>query len=362
MQGRAFVEFQSEEAAFQALNILDNMQLWSSKLSVAFATPEDQLQTTNDSENDGDTNSPASSSSSTQSSHPQKRKFGETKTPHSISTKLGINYPFNPHLEYVYPRPEQRIITNITNSLISVPVFYTQVLHLMNKLNLPPPFGAATPTPPLKKRRRPEDELSSSESELEEEETPTSSIEYPLAVDTAFPRHTPTHSRPHLQIKIRSKKAKTEKEEQMPHKEKEKEERTEVEVQNPQVVEERPAEQQFSVISLEELNSNRMVPEEILVLPKFSMYEEGEPSERIYLKNLAKEVTEDDLRYIFGRYFLSKAEMQQGLEIRLMKTCRMKDQAFVAFPTVEQATQALREVHGYILHKKPVIIQFGRKK
>lgn len=40
----------------------------------------------------------------------------------------------------------------------------------------------------------------------------------------------------------------------------------------------------------------------------------------------------------------------------------MKGQAFVTFPTVAQAQRALKEVNGYILNDKPMVIQFGRSK
>jgi hypothetical protein len=33
-----------------------------------------------------------------------------------------------------------------------------------------------------------------------------------------------------------------------------------------------------------------------------------------------------------------------------------RGQAFVIFPNVEMATQALNDVHGYILHNKPMVI------
>jgi U11/U12 small nuclear ribonucleoprotein SNRNP65 len=66
-----------------------------------------------------------------------------------IAPRLGVDYPFPPHLEYAYPPPDGNILTNIVNALIAVPRFYTQVLHLMNKMNLPAPFRPALPTPPL---------------------------------------------------------------------------------------------------------------------------------------------------------------------------------------------------------------------
>lgn len=59
-----------------------------------------------------------------------------------------FNYGPSPFLEYKYPPPTHHILTNIYNTLASVPVFYTQVLHLMNKMNLPPPFGSVLPIDP----------------------------------------------------------------------------------------------------------------------------------------------------------------------------------------------------------------------
>jgi U11/U12 small nuclear ribonucleoprotein SNRNP65 len=43
-------------------------------------------------------------------------------------------------LSYVYPPIDETILKNINNSLLSVPAFYTQVLHLMNKMSLPCPM------------------------------------------------------------------------------------------------------------------------------------------------------------------------------------------------------------------------------
>lgn len=42
---------------------------------------------------------------------------------------------------YIYPPPSPSIIANISRTLSMVPKFYIQVLHLMNRMCLPPPFG-----------------------------------------------------------------------------------------------------------------------------------------------------------------------------------------------------------------------------
>jgi U11/U12 small nuclear ribonucleoprotein SNRNP65 len=39
---------------------------------------------------------------------------------------------------------------------------------------------------------------------------------------------------------------------------------------------------------------------------------------------------------------------------------RMRDQAFVTFPSTQLAEHALGMTHGYMLKGKPMIVQFGR--
>jgi U11/U12 small nuclear ribonucleoprotein SNRNP65 len=54
-------------------------------------------------------------------------KSGQILSGEPIAPKLGIDYPFPPHLQYAYPPPDANILANITNALIAVPPLYTQV-------------------------------------------------------------------------------------------------------------------------------------------------------------------------------------------------------------------------------------------
>lgn len=56
-----------------------------------------------------------------------------------------LDYPSPPYLEYAYPKATPLVVQNISNALLHVPKFYEQVLHLMNKMNLPPPFDIPKP-------------------------------------------------------------------------------------------------------------------------------------------------------------------------------------------------------------------------
>eukprot|EP00736_Rhodelphis_marinus_P000525 Rmarinus@m.27385 len=70
----------------------------------------------------------------------------------SVCPELSIANPRPRHLCYLYPPPTAATLVNIMNTMIAVPKFYTQVLHLMNKMNLPPPFSKSdvTATPPIR--------------------------------------------------------------------------------------------------------------------------------------------------------------------------------------------------------------------
>jgi U11/U12 small nuclear ribonucleoprotein SNRNP65 len=114
------------------------------------------------------------------------------------------------------------------------------------------------------------------------------------------------------------------------------------------------AESPLKCISLEDLNSSKMPVEELNKISAMKNYEPGQPKSTLYIKNLApKKVKKEDLEYLFGRYFHTRSQM----DIRL----HSRGQAFVIFPNVEIATQALNDVHGYILHNKPMVIQFSNK-
>lgn len=71
------------------------------------------------------------------------------KTNH-MSKGWEIPYCIDERLVYRYPTPTDTTMRNIIHCMASVPKFYTQVLHLMNKMNLPPPFWELTTAPPVK--------------------------------------------------------------------------------------------------------------------------------------------------------------------------------------------------------------------
>ncbi|XP_041355151.1 RNA-binding region-containing protein 3-like isoform X2 [Gigantopelta aegis] len=174
----AFAEFEDNEAASNALSRLHQLEVAGSRLVVEFANtatfssvPELEIKP-----KDKILGSDLPVVSETKKT---KREEFLNSFKDDVFEKWGINYPRNPQLHYIYPPPNVSILGNITNALASHPKFYVQVLHLMNKLNIPAPFGSLTPTPPipsdLPPERPPEPEIrneemnrsSSTESEIE---------------------------------------------------------------------------------------------------------------------------------------------------------------------------------------------------
>ncbi|XP_046355261.1 RNA-binding protein 41-like [Haliotis rufescens] len=100
----------------------------------------------------------------------------------------------------------------------------------------------------------------------------------------------------------------------------------------------------------------RLKLEDIRALPRFENYSPGEPSNVLYLKNLAALVSERDLVSLFARFQDDKVKVVY----RLMSG-RMRGQAFVTFRDTVTATAALELVNGYHFRGKPIIIQYGRK-
>lgn len=122
-------------------------------------------------------------------------------------------------------------------------------------------------------------------------------------------------------------------------------------------------------VSQQYTSSIPLLPEEVILrhkltlaeirsLPRFGKYDSGTPSNILYIKNLHDRVSENDLMSVFGRYCVDNGK---GVNIRLMKTGRMRGQAFIEFQTVSIATEALELANGYHMYDKPLIISYGKK-
>ena len=114
-------------------------------------------------------------------------------------------------------------------------------------------------------------------------------------------------------------------------------------------------------ISSRRLRKGRMSSSEMKSLSVFKKYDPGEATSRLYIKNLAKQATDKDLHYMFGRYVKWDNEDEKlRFDIRHMKEGRMKGQAFITLPNEKVAKEALKDTNGFVMHGKPMVVSFAR--
>lgn len=304
------------------------------------------------------------------------------------------------HLKYKYPEINPSIAVNLIHTLFTHKPFYTQSLHLINKMCLDIPFEdnekathffketfksyfsdqfALIPQP----QSEPESEMSSDETEQktatnqptafkrkrklvtpiksaaavlstatlpkvkkvpvnhEEVFEPIIPVQEPKKISLFVPRD--TLQKPYEEPKVIGELGKFEKKPE------------------PEKIEEAPLEREQPTISKKELMKNRVSYNDMKVLSVFKNYHPGPPSMRLYIKNLSKTATEQDVHRIYRRYIENISEEEQnGFDVRVMQEGRMKGQAFVTFPSVAIAETALHETNGYLLKERPMVVQFAR--
>ncbi|KAI9267589.1 hypothetical protein EDC94DRAFT_582305 [Helicostylum pulchrum] len=332
MPGFVFLDFpdrNTAEAAFEKLKTI-NFGLYYKQVSVEYAKPDPNGQQLAD---------PIIMSIEQQE---------QAADPISLTQGFlhSILYPPNPHLQYFYPDPTPDILANITNAIGTVPRFYTQVLHLMNKYNMPPPFGPIDKgsIPSLLKRKR-DDLLASDESELEDDNDHSDEMKLQeekvkqarlgriaaekqkLAISTTQTASTTSNaqmSKNTPKIKINIGKQVTEK------------------LASPTLSDEQKL-----------IRDKCLSMSELINLPAFKNYTSGTPSNKLYVKNLSKQVTEQDLIDLYRNF-------SPDIQVNLMKKGRLRDQAFVEFPDEKQANLALTCTNGYVLVDRPMAVLFSK--
>ncbi|KAI6653736.1 RNA-binding protein 41-like isoform X2 [Oopsacas minuta] len=103
------------------------------------------------------------------------------------------------------------------------------------------------------------------------------------------------------------------------------------------------------------VNNYRLSLPEINQIPRFSGYKPGNPSNKLFIKNLHRKVTLNQFASLFIKF---QKIPGPSIKFRLL-TGRMKGQAFVEFDSIASATEALYYVTGYILMGRPVIAVYA---
>lgn len=451
MKNTAFATFENQEMASAALRRLHQLEILNTRLIVQFSAKHfakyypSELEPVKQKQTAAEKPAEEPKGKEADKNTERERKRQVTERINNLSSAWNFEYPFNPKLQYMYPAPTITILMNIASALATVPKFYVQVLHLMNKMNLPAPFGLPTCMPPVPDDLPPplppdqvappqptEDmEYSSTEeSEIESEEdakhpkvstkrlhrpskkksikkklklqlqmdaqmqaiagimprpstaaqNPTEvfdqtehvapkKIEFKLATDSISARA----YAPDVQPDEINQASNPDMDVSNSGAEKSGSSQMTVEVGGfgklapdlkPKPVTDNKDNMEFGkqdFISPVALREGRLSEKEMNNVSVFKKYESGDPTSRLYIKNLAKHVTESDLHYIYGRYVDWDVEEEKIMYyIQLMKEGRMKGQAFITLPNEEKAKAALKDSNGFVLSGRPMVVQFSR--
>ncbi|KAJ0178048.1 hypothetical protein K1T71_005871 [Dendrolimus kikuchii] len=302
-----------------------------------------------------------------------------------------------PPLKYKYPDINTEIAINIIHALFKHKPFYKQVLHLMNRMSLNIPFEDNLAAMKFFKESfykffisdvlQPPLPVSETESEMSSEENESKKPRAPVLMKRKHKLPVPSRKRPAMPTTTVPKAKKpvlnqeevfetvtpvepkrisvvvpqdaltkpTEEPEEVGEIGKFQKEEQSVTIKEVSIEPDQPT------ITKKELLKNRISYSVMKALPVFKNYHPGQPSMRLYIKNLAKSVTEQDVKRIYKRYVEDlKDEEQIGFDVRVMQEGRMKGQAFVTFPSIKIAESALHETNGYLLKDKPMVVQFAR--
>lgn len=384
-----FASFSSVEKAKASLTRLHQLEIANRRLVVEYSMDKEPIR---DKKPESDQNSEATK---------LLKEF--LKALNAWNPSVDFYQPPPPHLNYKYPDITPQIAINVIHALFTHKSFYTQALHLMNKMCLNVPFeekencleffkktfqeyfvsDIQLPPPPVSDT---ESEISSAEDDrgVEPKVQPIRKL-VTRKRTLPVPKHNPTKLPTLLQAaKIKKTTVNQEKVfETVPtvvepkkimlnvHQDALQKPTEEPEVigeigkfqkeEQPAEVVETPADPEQPVITRKELLKNRISYSDMKVLPVFKNYHPGPPSMRLYIKNLAKSVSEQDVTSIYKPYVegLTDEELT-GFDVRVMQEGRMKGQAFVTFPKVRIAETALYETNGYLLKERPMVVQFAR--
>lgn len=375
-KGSAFAFFEDQLQARQALQTLHQLHLNEAVLLVTFARSDDK--------------SIPLMPPVSPLPDPQLAENEEViRRIHAVAPDLGLNYILNPIIRYKYPPINDTILANICEALRNNSSFYTQVLHLMNKMCMVPPFRRMTA--PREVFRRPSRETSTqmtseSESDLSDVEDlsrhkrqrlrpqPLEIVRRPIrkpktdiSPTIMLPESAPVDVNQCFDIapvrrveiaKITPTVHQTANEEIVTGEGFGRLDPTQPE--KPRTVFDSS---RFDFKNLEpfDLDSVERLPiQDSIDHPAFRNYEVGDPTERLYVKNLHRSATEDDLFRLFGSLVPLEEPELAAFDIKLMKFGRMREQAFVTFGSVSTSSKALELTNRLFLKGKPMSVQFAK--
>lgn len=363
---RVLLEYSDADEAQKALNqLLGLSDILDKPLRVSCFGPraKDETETSTKTANKSTQATAGASSKDSKTPPAQAEQINKyVQKLYACNNQFDFTQPPPPYLRYAYPPINADILSEIGNALKSNERFYVQVLHLMNRMNLAPPFGprpkgvilqpqptqtAATQTE--KCRSETESELESEEDEQQKKRKQQKQKLKRPAEPSVIPEQYRKRARQILQASKAAPATAT---------------ATKEPIDSPTFVAPKiELKLPTTLPTAPQVPEQRLTQQQLQELPIYKNYKLGEPSNKLYIKNLDKNVTAEQLRLLYARY-----APPESLEIKVMQQGRMKGQAFVEFKdqaaetsTAAVVAQALTETNGLIWQQKPMIVCYGKQ-
>lgn len=254
--------------------------------------------------------------------------------------------PKKHQIKYKYPPANRTTVCNIARACLHHPKFYYQVLHLMNKMNLMPPFDEIPDQFQDNLEEMVVKPISSDESEIESENYVANTdwsgksfkrrvkklktgilgeVKKKQPTDQEF-KPSSTHNEGDenifehnqlmpisIKININSELLPSQKVEETSELSSGFGQISSKCNQNDMENDEESDDWINDLATTDEIKQNRLPPKELVNVPAYKDYAPGPPSCRLYLKNLGKRVTDHDLKRVYGRYINLEDESEKNM-------------------------------------------------
>lgn len=441
---RALIIYETKDETVNALDKISHLEFGGKEANISLFRKEKQIEDDSNAKNKKATRRKVSKGVQTQQdwsveSRDQVNKY--VKKLYATDDDLCFDQPPPPYLKYEYPPISKDILDNISIALLNNKKFYTQVLHLMNRMNLDPPFQQR------KEKFQTKDEHRDVFTQTDEvflnsdrKTTSTSESELESSCDEEDKRQTRQNILPKRKLPPNDAQYKKKARQMLQAMQKLTKELSKKNSSNssaetsqsifdsstrklpnsniklyipktapvdvttksidinrnssaastsnfalntfsnlPQDTCTKNISSDISINRIEEnelqidttdentnVVSSRIGENEMQELSIFKNYKIGEPSTKLYIKNLQKDVVAEDLCVLYKRVIHND---NVTLEVKVMQHGRMKGQAFVTFYSEhlpigdlqQLVSKALAMTNGYILRQKPMVVCFGKQ-
>ena len=110
---------------------------------------------------------------------------------------------------------------------------------------------------------------------------------------------------------------------------------------------------------LQILKFRQLKPSDFHCFPIFNNYKVGKISHKLYIKNIPKKTTKEDVIQIYEN-FVKGSIKKLPFGVRYFTSGKLRGQAFITLPDKQIAAKARRLTNGLMVKGKPIVVVFGK--